>query len=279
MLLKVFYKARRIKSSRSSWAFIKAALFILMALILAGCVPALFRSAKGPDETASVRKPGETLIKPKLVQKPRTPEQSETDTSQIAQDGPYGNKKNYGNGRTESTSLDMSEDKNNQSLIKSNPKDSNDKEKVPRQLTGVEKGQVPPESEQIRGDKPSDVKIKNTDNEDWLISDERKPSFKKHDHSKYVNRIKNLAINILNSQSSPFYATLCCDSTTDEWSFTIYFKQSNNFRYNSFIWDPIDDKWEQQYESESKPLTGWKKHVSFVSSGKQCSLLKGGGSN
>ncbi len=276
MLPKVFFKACCIRPTSRSLTFFTVVMLVLSAIILAGCVPTLFRSAKTTDETTKPKKQESTLIKPRLSQQPAEPEQSPSNNKQneVRSDD-----KSTSKSHDESNSLDVSTAGRNESLTNSKSESLNNKEKAPRRLIGVEKGKVPPESEQIKGDKPSDVKTVAPDDADWMLSDERKPKFKKHDHSKYVKRIKTLAMEALNKEFDPFYATLCSDSTTDEWSLTIYFKKADSFRYKSLIWDPIDDKWEQQYESGNKPLAGWKKHVSFVSADKRCNQLKGGDRN
>lgn len=279
MLPKVFFKAHCIRPTPRSSTFLTVGIFVLSAIILIGCVPTLFRSAKTTDETTKPKKQESTLIKPRLSQQPAEPEQSPSNNNQDSQNEVRSDDKSTSKSHDESNSLDVSTAGRNESLTNSKSESLNNKEKAPRRLIGVEKGKVPPESEQIKGDKPSDVKIVAPDDADWMLSDERKPKFKKHDHSKYVKRIKTLAMEALNKESDPFYATLCSDSTTDEWSLTIYFKKAASFRYKSLIWDPIDDKWEKQYESGNKPLVGWKKHVSFVSADKQCNQLKGGDRN
>ncbi|MGC8603440.1 MAG: hypothetical protein ACP5VS_07120, partial [Desulfomonilaceae bacterium] len=193
---------------------------------------------------------------------------SKTD-SQIDQQGPR-------NKKAESSGLNSATDKSDRSASSSNTSsDFNNKDKTPKRLVGAEKGKVPPESEQIKGDKPVAVKIEKADDKDWMTSVEKNPIFKKHDHLKYINRLKELAIDMLNKEANSFYAILCCDTTTDEWSLTIYNRRDNSFRYKSLVWDPIDDKWELTYESGPTPLAGWKKHASFVSSDKQCETLKG----
>ncbi|MHB8202217.1 MAG: hypothetical protein ACYDHG_00765 [Desulfomonilaceae bacterium] len=279
MLPKIFRKDYCIRPTSRSSTFFTVVMLVLSAIILAGCVPTLFRSAKTTDETTKPKKQESTLIKPRLSQQPAEPEQSPSNNKQNSQNETRSDDKSTNKSHDESNSLDVSTAGRNESLTNSKSESLDNKEKAPRRLIGVEKGKVPPESEQIKGDKPSDVKTVAPDDADWMLSDERKPKFKKHDHSKYVKRIKTLAMEALNKEFDPFYATLCSDSTTDEWSLTIYFKKADSFRYKSLIWDPIDDKWEQQYESGNKPLAGWKKHVSFVSADKRCSQLKVGDRN
>ncbi len=279
MLPKIFFNAYCIRHTSRSSILIAVRIFVLSAIILAGCVPTLFRTAKTAAENTETKKQESTLIKPRLAQQTAGSEQAPFNNNQNSLNEVRADDKLISKGHDESSSLDVSTADRKESTSRSKSESSNNKDKAPRRLIGVEKGKVPPESEQIKGDKPSDVKIVAPEDADWMLSDERKPKFKKHNHSKYVKRIKDLAMEALHKESDPFYATLCCDSTTDEWSLTIYFKKANNFRYKSLIWDPIDDKWENQYESGNKPLAGWKKHLSFVSADKQCNQLKGGDRN
>ena len=279
MLPKIFFNAYCIRHTSRSSTLIAVRIFVLSAIILAGCVPTLFRTSKIAAENTDTKKQESTLIKPRLAQQTAGSEQAPSNNNQNSLNEVRTDDKPISKGHDESSSLDVSTA--GRKRIRTSPKSesSNNKDKAPRRLIGVEKGKVPPESQQIKGDKPSDVKIVAPEDADWMLSDERKPKFKKHNHSKYVKRIKDLAMEALHKEYDPFYATLCCDSTTDEWSLTIYFKKANNFRYKSLIWDPIDDKWENQYESGNKPLAGWKKHLSFVSADKQCNQLKGGDRN
>ncbi len=279
MFPKAFFKALFIRPTSRSSTFFMLGIFVLSVTTLAGCVPTLFRAAKTTDETTKPKKQESTLIKPRLAQQPDSSGQSPPKNSQSSGNEVSSDDKSTSKTNDKSKSLDISSAGRNESLTDPKSKSLNDKEKAPRRLIGVEKGKVPPESEQIQGEKPSDVKLSAPEEADWMLSDERKPKFKKHDHSKYVKRIKTLAIEALNKEYDPFYATLCCDSTTDEWSLTIYFRKAETFRYKSLVWDPIDDKWEKNYESGNKPMATWKKHVSFISADKQCNQLKGGDRN
>jgi hypothetical protein len=273
MFSKVFNKIKFIKKSSRFQALNNSLLFILAIIISTGCVPSLF-SSKGAEQPKDMKKSESTLIKPRLAQQPNSDEKVGTEINQTTKN----NQSNTDNTRYDEKLVPASSDRTSQ---KDHPtsdkqKDLLDKEKVSKRLVGAEKGKVPAESEQIKGDKPSEAKIKSSEDEDWITSDSRTPTFKKHDHSKYVAHIKNKAIDILNRDRDSFYATLCSDSTTEQRTLTMYYKDEKSFRYKSFVWDEIDDKWEQQFESAKRQLASWKKHLSFVSSGKQCSVLKGG---
>lgn len=275
MLLKVFYIVKSTKYKRSCLLIKLAILSILTITISAGCASKFFKADKTNDKSAKPTKSESTLIKPRLAA--RTNDSSPNSNSEKEKDQPQSKAKDKKGEKStsESNVLDAHSAKRAQSLPNSGNEGSAGEDKAPKRLVGSEKGKVPPESEQIKGDKPGDVKMKESKDSDWMTSLDKQPSFKKHDHTKYVNRIKKLAMDVLKRENKSFYATLCCDSTTEEWSLTIYFKRENSFSYKSLVWDPIDDKWERMYESGSKPLAGWKKHLSYVTSDKRCSLLKG----
>lgn len=271
-------QSKRISANQKITVLTQVALYILVAIIAGSCVPAMLKSAKTTNDNTAPTKSESTLIKPRLAQQPNNLEPGNNPKSQS----------------TEETSRKTSEpvegrplsapEPENKDLINGLPrggsaKATSDKEKAPKRLIGAEKGKVPPESEQKKGPGPGDVKTKDNDDEEWMKSEGKPPSFKKHDHSKYIDHIRSKAIDALNREQDCSYSMLCNDSTTDEWSLTLYFRQEKSFRYKSFVWDPIDDRWEQQYESERKPLSVWKNHMSFATSGKQCHVLKGGNRN
>jgi len=100
-------------------------------------------------------------------------------------------------------------------------------------------------------------------------------AFKKHDHSKYTSAIRGKAIDQVNKEKDVALARLCRDSTTEEWSLTLYRKRQQTYSFVSYVWDEIDEKWEQAFVSDQRPISGWKQHLDFSSSGKDCVGLKG----
>ena len=98
---------------------------------------------------------------------------------------------------------------------------------------------------------------------------------KKHDHSKYVAAIKGKAIDRVNKSSNVDLARICRDTTTDEWSLTLYHKREKAYSFVSYIWDEIDEKWEEAFSSDQRPIAGWKQHLNFSSAGKKCDVIKG----
>jgi len=100
-------------------------------------------------------------------------------------------------------------------------------------------------------------------------------SFRKHDHSKYVVLIRNKAIDRVNKEKNADLARLCRDRTTDQWSLTIYRRAEKLYSFVYLVWDEIDEKWEESYSADKRPLSGWKQHLDFSASGKECKVLKG----
>jgi hypothetical protein len=101
---------------------------------------------------------------------------------------------------------------------------------------------------------------------------------KKHDHSKYVTALRNKAIDLLNREENVYYARLCKDFATDQWSFTIYYKQQTIFSFIIYTWDEIDQKWVKSLTSDKRPMARFQKHLNFYTAGKECQILKGGNS-
>jgi hypothetical protein len=99
--------------------------------------------------------------------------------------------------------------------------------------------------------------------------------FRKPDHKKYAGRIRNQAINVLNKAGSCALARLCRDDMTGEWNLTLYRKHNKSFNFVVYTWDPIDEAFEQSFESAPRPLKQWKHHQKFAVISKDCSILKG----
>ena len=101
------------------------------------------------------------------------------------------------------------------------------------------------------------------------------PRFKRHNHEKYTEKIRNKAKDKVNKERTCTYATLCRDSTTDEWSLWIYRSEAKTYRFVAYSWDEVDEKWEKSFESDKLPLSGLKHHLEFTAAGKDCQILKG----
>jgi hypothetical protein len=99
--------------------------------------------------------------------------------------------------------------------------------------------------------------------------------FKRHDHKKYVQMIKNKAKDKLNSEKDVTYARVCRDSTTDEWSLWFYKHEGKAYRFFAYAWDEVDGAWKESLPPDKLPSAAWKHHLKFTSDGKQCEDLKG----
>jgi hypothetical protein len=101
------------------------------------------------------------------------------------------------------------------------------------------------------------------------------PRIQKHDHAKYVARIRNRAIDLVNKDSSSFLARLCRDTITDQWSLNIYQKDDKNYFFTAYSWDPVSGEWARSFDSGKQPLARWKHHIRASESGRECRVLKG----
>ncbi len=98
--------------------------------------------------------------------------------------------------------------------------------------------------------------------------------FKRHDHVKYVQKIKNKAIDQVNKEIDASYARLCRDSTSDEWSLWIYRFEGKVYRLVTYTWNEVDEKWEESLKTNNQPTSGWQHHLKFSADGKRCEVLK-----
>jgi len=123
-------------------------------------------------------------------------------------------------------------------------------------------------AEEIRGDSVASNKS------DLDASSKADTPFKRHDHAKYMEKIKNKAIDWLNKEKDVSYARLCKDSTTDEWSLWIYRTEGKAYRFVTYVWDEVDEKWKESFKSDKLPISGWQHHLRFSTGGKDCRVLK-----
>lgn len=103
------------------------------------------------------------------------------------------------------------------------------------------------------------------------------PPLQKHDHAKYLQFVRGKAIDMVNKEKNITLARLCRDSTTEEWTLTMYQRHPPNYSFVTYMWDEVDGKWERAFSSGTRPVSGWKQHLDFASSGKDCKVLKGTG--
>ncbi|MGO9120917.1 MAG: hypothetical protein ACLQPD_25320 [Desulfomonilaceae bacterium] len=101
-----------------------------------------------------------------------------------------------------------------------------------------------------------------------------KEPFKRHDHTKYLEIIKNKAVDLVNSDKESAYAAICKDMITDQWSLAFYYIQEKTYKFIIYVWDEIDDKWQKSFVSDKQPISSLEKHLKYSSSGKDCKVLK-----
>jgi hypothetical protein len=101
------------------------------------------------------------------------------------------------------------------------------------------------------------------------------PLFKKHNHVKYLEKIRDAAKEIVEKQTDSVYARICRDSVIDEWSLSVYYFSGKEYWFQAYKWDEVDEKWQESFKSDKRPITVWKNHVKFSASGKECDTLKG----
>jgi hypothetical protein len=99
-------------------------------------------------------------------------------------------------------------------------------------------------------------------------------ALQRHDHAGYVERIKTRATDALNKERTCTYARMCRNAITSEWSLTLYYKEEKTFRFVTYGWDPVDEKWAKSFTSENRPNTQWNEHLKFTAAGKTCTDLK-----
>ncbi|MBI5571975.1 MAG: hypothetical protein HY914_18680 [Desulfomonile tiedjei] len=101
--------------------------------------------------------------------------------------------------------------------------------------------------------------------------------FKKHDHEKYVESLKNKAIDQVNRDGKCDYARLCRNSVTDERSLTLYYMDGKTFSFVTYEWDEIDEKWKKDYTSNKWPMSQWEEHLKLAAARQDCTVIKGSG--
>ncbi len=251
-----------------------AATLITAVVLFSGCTKSLFGLIKsdGRNQTSS---PQSTLIKPKIDDSPVT-----QDSLQKASDSIDNNTKSPEKDSNKTPEAPApAKDPARKPLDDPPQAPSEEIVKTPKRLTGAEQGQFPEGKDQKRGDKPAlpvrDTKDSDEDEMHGVETEERNPSFKKHDHSKYLTTIKNSAIDVVNKEPDSVYARMCKHNTSEEWSLSLYFVQAKNYYFRIYVWDPIENIWAETFESEKRPIAGYKKHLSFSLAGKKCISLKG----
>lgn len=249
-------------------------LLALVLIAISGCSKTFYGLIRSQPKDASTEPPS-TLIKPKIDDNSQS---SVLESSNKQPENPSLDKKVSELPKVLDAST-KSENSETPSAQKEQTPSQEQKIRPPKRLTGTEQGDFPDEKDQKPGDKPSvPLRVSNQADEDDLSGievEERNPKFKKHDHSEYVTKIKNAAIDVANRETDSAYVRMCKHSATDEWSLGVYYIQGKNFYFRTYAWDPIENSWTETFESEKRPSAGLKKHLSFTSAAKKCVALKG----
>jgi hypothetical protein len=127
--------------------------------------------------------------------------------------------------------------------------------------------------------KPSDAKKSDAKDETSKPSSKdesvQEGPLRKFDHVKYLEQIRSKAIDLVNKERNCSNAVLCKDSITEGWSLSIYRVQDHHFTSAVFIWDDIDEKWEEALVPDKRPVAQLKEHLKISAVGKECKPLKG----
>jgi len=247
---------------------------VLCGVWLAGCVPA-FLSKKNDSIPQPKIDQKEKLIKPTMAA--NTAEDT-TDKVSAPEPQPYNSgikEKPADAGRASANDSkefsDLAEAFAGTTVHKEQGRDEGSKDKPQKVTIESEKDdarRVPSEkTDPVGKEKPSDP-----------VSEEQEASdlaFKHHDHAKYVAEIRNKAIDQLNKERDVDFVRLCRNTTTDQWSLTMYRRAERSYSFTDYAWNEINLRWEKVFTSDKKPISGWKQHLDFSAAGKECKLLKG----
>ncbi len=99
---------------------------------------------------------------------------------------------------------------------------------------------------------------------------------KKFDHSKDLEQLRSKAKELVNKESNCSHAFLCKDSITEDYRLRHVSGCSTHFTTKAVAWDEIDEKFEENEDSDEKrPVSQLKEHLRILTVGKECKPLKG----
>jgi hypothetical protein len=266
-----YAKEMKALPSRSVW--FPAISVIICSIWLTACVPGIMSSKDSKGKTSGVA----ATASPSRLLKPTIPDDRGLVGQQAGKDTP---------GVTSGTSSDTvaSSVKEAKAEKAATQRVSSLPDDLGREIAGSsankeQHNQSSPESpksgastrtvvEEIRRDPP----VSEKSGSDKSSKDDL--PFKKHDHVKYMQKVKNKAIDQVNKETDATYARLCRDTTTDEWTLWIYRSEQKAYRFVTYIWDEVDEKWAESFKSEKRPISGWQHHLKFSTDGKDCKDLK-----
>jgi hypothetical protein len=268
-----FYTPYSFTLSCKRGAFLlKTAIVAACLLWCASCVP-LLSSKKGDSAEGKASNPGPALVKPKLEKisngteekrDNKSGEQRQAERSQKPEKADQPDKKTpTTTGAGVEQSAKREEGKKKKDPTKEVPREPSDR-------PGSDKEKDPDKG-------PSASAKSQLGSDDALATDLTRSDtlFKKHDHAKYSEKIKNKAIDEVNKEATCKYARLCRDTITQEWGLSLYYFQESTYVMVTYVWDEIDEKWKKTFTSERSPVSGWKRHLEFSAGSKECRPLKG----
>ncbi len=242
---------------------LRAICCLALSIYISGCTPAFLQRQAEPSSENKVNRKSE-LVKPKMA------EVRENEAAEARSGNP-------------GTSEDR---KSSSPRISENPSSQADtrnelaqgKQERPQSLdaksnSGLssEKKEVSDPARRIVARAETSTAASDVDNTGEAKANE---PFKRHDHTKYLEIIKNKAVDLVNSDQESTYAAICKDMITDQWSLAFYYTQEKTYKYVTYIWDEIDEKWQKSFVSDKRPISGMEKHLKYSSSGKDCKVLK-----
>jgi len=250
-------------SPGSIWAPVLTACCLIFSVGVAGCVPAfLQKQTEIPLEKGATEK--SELLKPKVS------EDSESGAARTGQEDPKISSNSKNPSRLASANPASKPDKQDSFLSAKSGKPKPEDTKFDSD-SAIEKGETSDPARRIAAKNENPSASSEADDAGQTKS---KGPFKRHDHTKYLEMIKNKAVDLVNSDKESNHAAICKDMITDQWSLTLYYVKEKTYKFITYAWDEIDDNWKESFASGKRPLSGLKKHLKYSSSGKDCKVLK-----
>ncbi len=249
---------------------ISALIFVLCAIITAGCVSGMLRG-KTASQIDPKPTPNPGLLKPTIAEES---EKDQVKSSPVRKEAES----------KESVSTEDGFRKEQNGTTKSSAKDSSTNARSDGDPSA--KGFSPPAdsaSQVARASNPARRQLGRGSDSTTASTSESvdlpKPidpdePIKRHDHSKYKELIKNKAVELVKEQADSDHAVMCKDNLTDEWSLVLYYPKERSYIYATYLWDEIDEQWRRAFVSDKLPLSNWQTHLRHESSGKECTTLK-----
>ena len=233
---------------------------LALSIYVSGCTPALLQpQAESSNENKVIQK--SELLKPRMVQSGGN--EAKSGNSSISET------KRSASPRVSENSSSQAEKRNQDGQAKQEKPKSEEAKSNPD--SAAEKEEISDPARRIAAKAGNSISASDVDDTSEAKS---KELFKRHDHTKYLEIIKNKAIDLVNSDQESTYAAICKDMITDQWSLAFYYTQEKTYKYVTYIWDEIDEKWQKSFVSDKRPISGLEKHLKYSSSGKDCKVLK-----